>query len=64
LGRTVHEEILQTRLKRACELLTETELGLGEVAERAGFRYQEYMGAVFKARLGRTPAQHRRLFRV
>lgn len=64
LGRTVHEEILQTRLKRACELLTETELGLVDVAERAGFRHQEYMGAVFKAHLGRTPAQHRRLFRV
>jgi transcriptional regulator GlxA family with amidase domain len=39
------------------ELLTKTNLSLAMVAERAGFKHQEYLGAVFRARLGRTPAQ-------
>ncbi len=60
LGRSIHDEILRVRLKRACQLLRETELPLIEVAERAGFKHQEYLGAVFKLRLGKTPAQYRR----
>ncbi|HEY9173878.1 MAG TPA: helix-turn-helix transcriptional regulator, partial [Verrucomicrobiae bacterium] len=60
LAKTVHEAILDMRLKRACELLTETELPLIDIAEQAGFKHQEYLGAVFRARLGKTPAQFRR----
>ena len=59
LKRSVHQEILNARIKRAQTLLTETDLSLTEVAERAGFRHQEYLGAVFKARVGSTPAQFR-----
>jgi LacI family transcriptional regulator len=59
LGRSVHQEILNVRLKRARELLIKTELPLAVIAERAGFRHQEYMGAVFRARVGRTPGQVR-----
>jgi AraC-like DNA-binding protein len=32
---------------------------MAEIAERAGFNHQEYMGAVFKARAGVTPGQLR-----
>ena len=60
LKRSVHQEILNARLKRAQELLAETDLALAEIAERTGFKHQEYLGAVFKARLGSTPAQFRR----
>lgn len=60
LKRSVHQEILNARLKRAQELLTETDLALAEIAERTGFKHQEYLGAVFKSRLGSTPAQFRR----
>lgn len=62
LKRSLHQEMLGARLKRACELLTETDLALVEIAERAGFKHQEYMGAVFKTRLKKTPAQYRREF--
>jgi LacI family transcriptional regulator len=61
LKRSVHQEILAVRIKRARELLIKTTLPLAIVAERAGFKHQEYMGAVFKARLGKTPAKVRRL---
>lgn len=60
LKRSVHQEILNARLKRAQTLLAETDLPLAEVAERTGFKHQEYLGAVFKSRLGSTPAQFRK----
>lgn len=60
LHRSVHQEILTTRIKRARELLSETNLSLGDIAEKTGFKHQEYMGAVFKTHLKKTPAQYRR----
>lgn len=59
VGRTLHDEMLRVRLNRARELLAETELPIALVAEKAGFRHQEYLGAVFRQRLNVTPAQYR-----
>ena len=59
LGRTIHDQIVSQRIKHAAELITGTDLPLATIAEKCGFRHQEYMGAVFKARLGRSPAQVR-----
>jgi LacI family transcriptional regulator len=61
LGRSIHDEIVRVRLVRARELLQQTDLPLGEIAERTGFRYQEYMGAVFRRRLRQTPGSIRKL---
>ena len=63
LGRTIHGEIVRVRLNRACELLAETDLSIAEVAVKAGFRHQEYLGAVLKAASGQTPRQYRKRFR-
>ncbi len=60
LGRTLHDEIVRVRLKLARELLVETEMPIAKIAERCGFGHQEYLGAVFRARLGQTPANYRR----
>lgn len=59
-GRSIQEEIIHARLKRARQLLAESDLPLIDVAERAGFKHQEYLGAIFKAHLGRTPFEYRR----
>jgi LacI family transcriptional regulator len=59
-GRTLHEEMLRVRIGRAKELLAETDLPIVTIAERLGFKHQEYMGAVFRKKLGVTPAQYRR----
>jgi LacI family transcriptional regulator len=59
-GRTLHDEMLRVRLARAKELLTETDLPIATIAERVGFKHQEYMGAVFRQKLSTTPAQYRR----
>ncbi|MDA7916134.1 DNA-binding transcriptional regulator [Verrucomicrobia bacterium] len=60
LDHTVHQEIINVRLKRSCELLAETDLTLIDIAEKAGFKHQEYMGVVFRKHLGMTPAQYRK----
>jgi LacI family transcriptional regulator len=60
LNRSVHQEIVSARIKYARELLTKTNLTLAAVAERAGFgSHQEYLGAVLKKRIGKTPGQVR-----
>jgi LacI family transcriptional regulator len=64
LNRTVHQEILAARIEKAQDLLKNTNMPLSMVAERSGFRHQEYMGAVFKRRLGATPGSFRRLDRL
>jgi LacI family transcriptional regulator len=60
LGRSIHDELIRVRLARARELLEDTDLPLIEIADRTGFRHQEYMGAVFRQRLNTTPGQLRR----
>ncbi|QNN24983.1 DNA-binding transcriptional regulator [Planctomycetales bacterium ZRK34] len=63
LHRTVHQQILSVRLGRARELLSATDLPLADIAERAGFRHQQYMGQMFRERLNTTPARYRRTHR-
>jgi LacI family transcriptional regulator len=60
LHRSIHDEIVSAKIRRAQELLAKTEIPLAIVAERAGFKYREYMGAVFKTHLGVTPGTLRR----
>ena len=57
LGITPHSYIIETRLKRARELLA---LGqpAAEVAIEVGFFDQSHLIRHFKRRLGRTPRQH------
>jgi LacI family transcriptional regulator len=59
LGHTPHEEIRRVRLKRARELLVESEMTIESVAERCGFRHGEYLGAVFLQEFGQTPGEFR-----
>ena len=62
LGRSVHNEIVRVQLRKAQDLLKETELTVRTVAEKAGFKHPEYMAAVFKSRLGVTPGQYRKRY--
>jgi LacI family transcriptional regulator len=59
LGRSPKEEIMRVRLERAKQLLTETSLPVGAVAERCGFSQAKYFSHVFHARLGLTPGEYR-----
>lgn len=59
LGRTPHEEIRRIQLDRAKELLTETELSMAAIAERAGFKHAEYLSSVFRKHMGMPPSAYR-----
>jgi LacI family transcriptional regulator len=59
VGRTINNEIVRVRLNRAAELLTETQLELKVVAQKAGFGSTSYMHDVFREKLGRTPGEYR-----
>ncbi len=62
MGRTMHEEIVNARLKRAQQLLADTDQPIAQIAKRTGFKHQEYMGTVFRQKLGVTPAKYRKQF--
>jgi LacI family transcriptional regulator len=59
LGRTPREEILQVRLSRVRQLLTETDLPLYLIADRTGFEHVEYLSVVFKRETGQTTSEFR-----
>ncbi len=62
-GRTMHEEILRVRLEQVQHLLVHTQRPVVEIAYLTGFEHAEYLGAVFKRRMGVSPGgfrnQHR-----
>jgi LacI family transcriptional regulator len=60
LGRSPHDEITRIRLQRAMDLLAHTSWKTLAIAEAAGFRHAEYMGAVFRQKLGLTPGEYRK----
>jgi LacI family transcriptional regulator len=60
LGRSIHDEVVRVRLERAKQLLSETELSIPVVAERAGIQSQAYLCRLFRGKLGTTPARYRR----
>jgi LacI family transcriptional regulator len=59
LGRSPNGEILRVKLERTKQLLMDSDLSLMLVAEKAGFKSQEYMSRVFKKKFNVTPGQFR-----
>jgi LacI family transcriptional regulator len=62
LERTIHDMILEVKIKRAKELLAQTELPLIDIAERTAFKHVEYFCTVFKKETGLTPTKFREQF--
>lgn len=58
-GHSIHQEIHNSKLKRACNLLTTTSLPIVEIAELCGYPSLQYMYNVFKKNLNQTPKDHR-----
>ena len=53
--------ILNVRLERVKQLLTETNLSLPDIADRTGFNHSEYLSMVFKQRTGQTVTAFRKV---
>lgn len=62
-GQTVGAMLRQRRLDEACRLLRETDLPVGEIADRVGLPDQNYFGRWFRKYAGQTPSGWRRAVR-
>ena len=60
IGRSPHAEIREIQLRRARQLLQETELPLKRVVQLTGFSRVEYFNYFFKQAMGQTPGDYRR----
>ncbi len=60
MGRTPHEEITRQRIEKVRQLLIETDLPLSKIAERTGFRHEEYMSVAFSRVMNMPPGKYRR----
>ncbi|MBN1588784.1 MAG: DNA-binding transcriptional regulator [Pirellulales bacterium] len=60
LERTIHDMILEVKMKRVKELLVQTELPLLDICGRTAFKHPEYLCTVFKKHIGLTPTDFRK----
>ena len=58
-GMKMSDYLTGKRMERARQLLSETELSVGEVADRCGYGNLAYFSRVFRIRNGKTPAEYR-----
>ncbi len=56
LGQTILDAITAVRIQRVKQLLTETDLPLCDIADRAGFAYVEYLSTSFRRKQASPPA--------
>lgn len=59
LGRSPQAEIRRVQIKRASQLLRETDLNLTQISRLSGFKHAEYFSVVFKRECGQTPGKYR-----
>jgi two-component system response regulator YesN len=60
LGISFGHYLTQTRMKRAIQLLTATDLSVLDVAERVGYHSQHYFSTSFRKQFGMSPLQYRK----
>ncbi|HHT8910146.1 TPA: response regulator transcription factor, partial [Burkholderia cenocepacia] len=60
LGQTVFEYLRDTRLRAAMHFLSETSMGIGDIAEEIGFSTPGNFATAFRERFGITPSDWRR----
>ena len=58
-GHSVHNEIHNAKLERACTLLKDSHEAINLVAEKCGYPSLQYMYSVFKKHFAMTPKQYR-----
>ena len=59
VGRSPQGEIRNVQVRRARQLLIDTELSLAQIARLTGFKHSEYFSVVFKRETGKTPGSLR-----
>ncbi len=60
-GKSPQQIIIDMRIEKACEFLTKTDLPIREISEWMDYEYPSHFTKQFKAKLGLTPLEYRRL---
>ncbi len=60
LGRSPNAEMNRVRLQKVCELLSQTELTLEQIAARTGFTTSQYLSELFRKSINKTPGEYRK----
>ncbi len=61
IGRSPHAQIRTLQLRRAAQLLEETDLPLKQITSSCGISRLQYLSYLFKQAYGSTPGAYRRL---
>ncbi len=61
VGRSPHAEIRAVQIRKAAQLLEETDLPLKRIATQCGIPHMEYLSYLFKKTFGQSPGKFRRL---
>ncbi len=61
VGQSVHKTVTHCRVDYVTELLTDTELKIGEISKLAGFESEYYFYSFFKSNTGKTPRDVRKM---
>lgn len=59
-GITIRDYLARLRLKKACELISYSDISISEVCRRCGFNDIHNFGRAFKRAIGTTPSRYRR----
>ena len=62
-GMTLHEFLIQYRMKQVCEWLTCTDITIKEIARRCGFSSQASLAHLFAQKFACSPTQYRKQHR-
>ena len=60
MGKTLQQYLMEFRILKACELLENEELSIGDVSRSVGYVDQLLFSKVFKRLQGITPSEYRR----
>lgn len=58
-GLTPIQMLIRLRMELACDLITNTDLSIGQIAQKCGYPSPSYFSAEYKKHYGVTPATHR-----
>lgn len=60
-GQTPIQLLIRLRMELACDLIANTDLPVGQIAQQCGYPSPSYFSAEYKKHYGITPATHRRM---
>ncbi|PJG82493.1 AraC family transcriptional regulator [Caviibacterium pharyngocola] len=63
MNTTPYQYLMEFRLAKAQQLLLESSLSVGDIAEQTGFNQQSYFGKCFRQKTGLSPSEYRQKYR-